>query len=80
MKTTSLSDDIKLYNINAPEPMEYYINIETDKDRNRYIERIKKIIRSSTEYRDYIQYLKDNYINYFLQKKIRKSLFSDFLI
>lgn len=60
MKTTSLSDDIKLYNINAPEPMEYYINIETDKDRNRYIERIKKIIRSSTEYRDYIQYLKEH--------------------
>lgn len=44
----------------TPEPMEYYVSIETDKARDNYIKRIEKIVRSSLEYKDYIAFLKEN--------------------
>lgn len=56
----SLRDDIKTLSLSAPEPMEYYVNIENSKDRKKFIDRVEKIVRSSMEYRDYIQYLKEN--------------------
>lgn len=56
----SISDSIKTLNITAPEPMEYYVNIDTDKDRKKYIKQIERIVRSSMEYRDYIQFLKEH--------------------
>lgn len=59
-KKMSIKDCIKTLNITAPEPMEYYVNIETDKDRKKFIDQIKKIIRSSVEYKDYIHFLKEN--------------------
>jgi hypothetical protein len=60
MKKKSISDYVKIMNIDTPENMEYHVNIETGKDRQKFIEQIKKIIRGSTEYRDYIQFLKDH--------------------
>ncbi len=60
MKKKNISDCIKVMNIDTPEIMEYHVNIETSKDRQKYMEQIKKIIRTSKEYRDYIQFLKDH--------------------
>lgn len=56
----SLEKYIRMKTFSAPEPMEYVVNIETAKDRNKYIKRIEKIVRSSQEYRDYIQFLKEH--------------------
>lgn len=39
-------------------PYEYHVPLETTKERRKCIERIKKIVRSSMEYKDYIFYLK----------------------
>lgn len=60
MGKKELNNYIKTVGIKAPEQMEYYVNIETDKERYKYISRIEKIIRRSMEYRNYIQFLKDN--------------------
>lgn len=56
----NLESYIKKKYIHAPEPMEYIVNIETAKLKNKYIKRVEKIIRSSQEYRDYIQFLKEH--------------------
>lgn len=53
-------DLIKKIKMNTPQKMEYYVSIQTDKERNKYIDRIEKIIRSSMEYKDYIAFLKEN--------------------
>ena len=42
-----------------PECYEYVVQYETTKQRRRLINEIKKAIRSSMEYRDYVQYLKE---------------------
>lgn len=59
-KIQNLSESIEKMTFKAPQPMEYYVSIENDKDRVKYISRIEKIIRNSMEYRDYITYLKEN--------------------
>lgn len=51
---------IKNIKLTKPDSMEYYVNLTTPKDQKKFIDRIKKIIRSSKEYKDYIQYLKEN--------------------
>jgi len=43
-----------------PERFEYVTQYETAKQRRKLIEQVKKAIRSSMEYRDYVQYLKEN--------------------
>lgn len=43
-----------------PERMEYYPNISDNKKKRKFIEQIKRLIRSSMEYRDYIQFLREN--------------------
>lgn len=40
--------------------MEYFVDLSTPKAKRKFIERTKKIIRGSLEYRDYIQFVKDN--------------------
>ena len=42
-----------------PEGFEYVTQYETTKQRRRLINEVKKLIRSSMEYRDYAQYLKE---------------------
>lgn len=60
MKKKSLKDCIVEYLIPTPEPMEYYVNIETEKAKKTFVARVEKLIRSSLEYRDYINFLKNN--------------------
>ena len=43
-----------------PERMEYYPNISDNKKKRKFIEQTKRSIRSSMEYRDYIQFLREN--------------------
>lgn len=59
-KKDSISEYVKIVNLDTPENMEYHVNIETGKDRQKFIDQIKKIVRGSKEYRDYIQFLKDH--------------------
>jgi hypothetical protein len=60
MSSKTIKSAIKKITLDAPAPMEYYVNINTDKDRSKYITRIEKIIRASQEYKDYINFLKDH--------------------
>lgn len=59
MKTTE-SNFIKRIKTVIPEDMEYNPIIANAKDRDKYIKRCEKIIRSSQEYRDYINFLKEH--------------------
>ena len=55
-----ISDMIRRLTIPAPDPVEYHVSLETDKQRIRFIDRVEKIIRSSLEYKDYINFLKEH--------------------
>ena len=50
------SETIKIH---TPKSMEYFVDIDNDKKRFKFIKRIENIVRSSMEYRDYIGYLKE---------------------
>lgn len=43
-----------------PVRMEYVVNISDGKKKRRFIDQIKRAVRSSIEYRDYIQFLKEH--------------------
>jgi len=60
MSVTKVNDLVKKLTFAAPEPAEYYVSLETDKQRVRFIERCEKMIRMSMEYRDYINFLKEH--------------------
>ena len=51
---------IKTTKLNAPAAFDYYIPMNTPKDRNAVIGRLKKAVRGSKEYKDYIAYLKEH--------------------
>lgn len=53
-------DFIKKVSLKAPKTCEYYVNIDTDKARYKFIKRTEQMIRSSLEYKDMLQYLKDS--------------------
>ncbi|MBR6908108.1 hypothetical protein IKN40_06625 [bacterium] len=40
--------------------VDYYVDLDTDKQKIKFIKRIEGIVRSSMEYRDYIRFCKDN--------------------
>ncbi len=46
--------------LQKPDIMLYSASYETDKDKRKFIERTKRLIRNSMEYKDYIKYLRDN--------------------
>lgn len=54
------SSIIKTLKLEAPKVMEYEPIYETEKDKRKFIEQVKRSIRSSKEYKDYIRFLKDN--------------------
>lgn len=54
------SEFVKNIKLTVPPSMEYYANITTDRDRHKFVNRVEKIVRSSLEYRDYIQFLKEH--------------------
>lgn len=56
----SNSEFIKRIKTVIPEDMEYITIINNDKDKSKYIKRCENIIRASTEYRDYIAFLKEH--------------------
>jgi len=56
-KNNSMIKNIKL---TKPNSMEYYVDISTPKAKRKFIERCKRVIRSSFEYKEYIKFLKDN--------------------
>lgn len=53
---------IKYETFSAPEDMEYTVTLGTDREKLKFIKRVENLIRSSLEYRDYINFLKD-YVN-----------------
>lgn len=52
--------NIVTQHIKTPYAFEYNVDLSTIKSRTKFIKQVEKYIRSSLEYRDYIQYLKDN--------------------
>ena len=54
------SEFIKNVKLTKPKTMEYYVNLSKDKDRHKFIKRIERIVRSSMEYRDYLNFLKED--------------------
>ena len=53
---------IKIEKFKKPQEMEYNIILETDRDKEKFIKRVEKVVRDSMEYKDYILFLKD-YVN-----------------
>lgn len=53
------SKRIRNLNYETPEDMEYTTELNTEREKEKYIKRIEKEIRSSLEYRDYISFLKE---------------------
>lgn len=53
---------IKIEKYATPEEMEYNITLATDRDQIKFIKRVETLVRTSMEYRDYINFLKD-YVN-----------------
>lgn len=53
---------IKIEKYTTPEEMEYNITLATDRDQIKFIKRVETLVRTSMEYRDYINFLKD-YVN-----------------
>lgn len=56
----SASSIIKTIRLEAPRTLEYEPVYETEKDKRKFIDQVKRAIRSSKEYKDYIRFLKDN--------------------
>ena len=53
---------IKIESFAAPTDMEYNVYLNTERDKEKFIKRVEKVVRSSMEYRDYIAFLKE-YVN-----------------
>lgn len=60
MSKRQLKEYVQELILPTPDPMEYHPSIATEKAKNRFIKRVEKIVRSSLEYKDYIQFLKEN--------------------
>ena len=56
----NINQCVKQMKIATPELMEYHVTIDNAKAKRKFIDRVKKIIRTSDEYRDYIKFLKEN--------------------
>ena len=56
----SNSNFIKRIKTVIPDDMEYNVIINIEKDKDKFIKRCEKVIRSSQEYRDYIAFLREH--------------------
>lgn len=54
------SDLIDVIRTSVPEALDYTVSFANDRSRSKFIKSCERLIRSSLEYRDYIQYLKEN--------------------
>lgn len=52
--------NIEVVHIENVPDNEYHVSISTDKEKERLIKRIERIVRKSGEYRDYIMFLRQN--------------------
>lgn len=55
-KKEKVSDYIKTLKIDTPDLMEYSISVSSQKDRMKFVNRVKSIVRGSFEYKDYINF------------------------
>lgn len=60
MAKSIVNDAIKTMRFARPANMQYYVSLRTEKERQKFITRIEKIIRASDEYKHYIKFLKDH--------------------
>ena len=58
--TKEKSNLIKNLKLTKPKSMEYFVNINKSKDRDKFVKRIERIVRGSMEYKDYIKFLKEH--------------------
>lgn len=57
-KKEKVSEFVKTLKIDTPELMEYSVSVSSEKDRVKFVNRVKSIIRGSFEYKDYINFCK----------------------
>lgn len=60
MSKKAQSEFIRNVKMAKPEVMDYYVPLNTDKDKHKFIKRVESIVRGSMEYRDYISFLKEH--------------------
>lgn len=61
-KKSTLPKSYRTQKIGKPKEYEYNLPLKTSKDKDRVIKRVERMVRSSMEYRDYVQFLRD-YVN-----------------
>lgn len=54
------SEFIDVIRTSIPKKLEYTVSFANDRSRTKFIKSVERLVRSSLEYRDYIQYLKEN--------------------
>ena len=54
------SEFVKNLKLTKPNDMDYYVPLSNDKENHKFICRVEKLVRSSMEYRDYINFLKEH--------------------
>jgi hypothetical protein len=54
------SEFVKNLKLSKPQSMEYTVNLSNEKQKEKFIFRIEKMVRASMEYKDYIQFLKEH--------------------
>ena len=53
-------DLIDVLVIDKPQDMEYQLTISNEREKTKIVKRMERIIRGSTEYKDYIAFLREN--------------------
>ena len=54
------SPEIVTTNVQEYEPLSYCVNVFTDKDKVKFVKNVENLCRTSSAYKEYIKYLKDN--------------------
>lgn len=50
----------KVKKLSKLQHVDYYVDLDTDKQKIKFIKRVEAIVRSSMEYKDYVAYCKEN--------------------
>lgn len=54
------SIDKKIKKLGKMQHVDYYVDLDSDKQKIKFIKRVEGIVRSSMEYKDYVAYCKEN--------------------
>lgn len=57
-KKDNISNYVKTQKLDTPDLMEYTVSVSSDKERQKFVNRVKSIVRDSFEYKDYINFCK----------------------